>query len=103
MRELARSNSAQMGDGCGQDPNSPQELCGFWSPNGSILSVWGSEINPKESASSPCDFESIPEYKVLTTEVPQPAMTQHRLDSGETAAYATSGQVHSEGAGTVSS
>lgn len=70
--------------------------------NGSILSVWGSEIKPKESASSLCAFESIPEYKVLTT-VPQPAMTQHRRDSRETAAYATSGQVYSEGTGTVSS
>lgn len=67
MCDLAGSNSAQMGDGCGQDPDFPQELCGFWSPNGSILSVWGSEINPKESASSLCTFESIPEYKVLTT------------------------------------
>lgn len=60
----------------------------------------GSEINPKESL---CDFESISEYKVLTTEVPQPAMTQHRRDSQETAAYATSGQVCSEGTETVSS
>lgn len=63
----------------------------------------GSEINPKESTSSHCDFESIPEYKILTTEVPQPAMTQHRQDSRDTAAYTSSGQVHSEGPRTVSS
>lgn len=71
------------GDGCGQDSNSPQELCRFWSPNGLFLVSRDPKLTHRK-----CQFllrfESIPEYKVLTTKVPQPAMTQHRGDGRET-------------------
>lgn len=71
------------GDGCGQDSNSPQELCRFWSPNGLFL-VSGDPKLTHRKCQFLLRFESIPEYKVLTTKVPQPAMTQHRGDGRET-------------------